>query len=433
MTDTITEPETTTAPADTAAAIVAAEVERIEAGGATADGTTGTLDNPYAFRTGATPIVQVLLDSVRGFGLRPQAAAAAQVHAALGLVAVAAVTRAEPVSGDFWWEDYPEGTLIGHLADRLRKRSDCMFSSPVLKAAFATATGVLTDDAFDAEPVSVRAEDRGLLLAIGSHTTLADLTDSAAAKGLSGDEVQAAVDGMVADGVLYRHIYFGSPTSYVPTPAGAVVLKQLQDEREARRKAEEAKRQARLKALAAKRDAAVDELVPDFTAAHAALGVTFGDLNRAWTRLAACDDADLTAAIEDFDRAQAAADSAARTWTTLRDRLEVHLHGDAYGWPAGGRERLATVLETSGIDLGTDLNGPARRLAKTLPSLIAYQNEHLAAVLAARPAPVPEPAPAPENEPAAAAKDVARWRLLALTAAALAFTGVLAVVALVLR
>jgi hypothetical protein len=420
MTDTMTEPETTatatTAEPVTAAAIVAAEIDRRTAGGA-------TFDNLYAFRTGATPIAQVLLDAVRGFGLRSKATAAAQVHAALGLIAIAAVTKAEPLERDSWWEDYPEDTLMGHLAARLRKRSDCSFSSPVLKAAFTTAAGVLTDDAFDAAEVSVRSEDRSLLLAIGSHATLADLTDSSAAKGMSSDEVQAAADAMVKGGVLYLHTYFGYPASYVPTPAGAVILKQLQEEREARRKAEEAKRQARLKALAAKRDAAVDALVPEFTAAHAALNAAFSDLNRAWRRLSDCEDADLAAATEDFDRTQAAAGDAARTWTTLRGDLERHLHGSAYGWPAGGRDRLAAVLEEAGIDLGPDLTGPARRLPQALPALIAHQNEHLAAVLASRPAHAPEPAPAPEP-----AKDVARWRLLALAAAALAAVLVLVLV-----
>lgn len=419
MTDTITEAETTAAPA-TAAAIVAAELDRLAADGA-------NVVTPAAFRTGATPIAQALLDSVRGFGLRPKAEVAAQVHTALGLIAIAALTKPEePLGRDFWWKDYPKDSLTGHLVDRLRERSDCSFSSPLLKAAFATAAEALTDEAFDAAPARVREEDRALLLAIGSHTDLADLTGSDATKGLSTKAVLTAVEAMVDGGVLYRHTYVGSPASWVPTPAGAVVLAQLQAEREARRQAEEAERQERLKALAAKRDAAVDALVPDFTAAHAALDTAFGDLNRAWTGLRVCDDADLTAAIEDFDRAQTAAGAASRTWTTLRDDLERYLHGKAYGWPEGGRDRLAAVLEAAGIDLGPNLTGPARRLPQALPALIAHQNEHLTELLAARTRPTDAvPADSEAADRAAAAERRERtWRFLALAAAVAALAAV---------
>lgn len=430
MTDTITAPESTTEPV-TAESIAAAEVERINAGGPTADGRTATLVQAEDFRHHATPTVQTLLEAVRGFGLRPKPETADQVHAALGLIAVAAVPTHEAAhTSGRWWKAYAEDSLLGHLAHRLDSRPGCAMHTPALQAAFATAAQTLTDDAFEAAPVTVRAEDHQLLLDIGSSTSLATLAeaDRQRKRPRGKSEIRAAVERLAETGVVYctKYSYRDGELRIEPTPAGAVVLKQLQDERD-----------ARIKAREAERDAAIDAILPEFSAAHTAVQTALGDLNSAWGHLQTCDDADLPAAIERLDQAQTNAADAARAWKATRDRLEGHVLARGYHWPAGGRERLATALGETGIDLDTNLTGPSHRLPKVLSALITYQNEHLTETLAARTRQAEVAAePVPDHDRtdtrAHAAERLTRtWRLIALVAAILALAGP-ALIALIL-
>lgn len=365
-----------------AAAIVTAEIERINTGGATADGRTGVnLVEPAAFHHHATPIAQTLLDAIRGYGLRLKPETAEQIHAALGLIAVAAVPTREFKEAPLrWWkETYDEDSLLGYLAHRLDRRPDTVMHSAVLQAAFTAAAETLVDEAFEAAPVTVRAEDHKLLLDIGSWTSLVALVeaDEHRKRPRGKAEIRSAVERLAEEGVVYctEYSYRDGELGIVPTPAGEVVLKKLQDERA-----------ARIRAREAERDAAIDALLPDFIAAVAAVKDAFADTADAWEHLETCDQADLPAAIEHLDTVHTGARNAAKEWNSVRTRLREHLTGHARSdWPRGGSERVAAVLSEAGINLGgTALDGSAQQLPTALTALVDHQAANRTEVLAAR-------------------------------------------------